>query len=121
MQERTFDLTTASGAMEVFIAHPSGDGPFPPVILYMDMWGIREELRDLTRRVATSGYYCVLPDLYYRWGKIRNSFKNEQGQRIGKSIRPKLRCTARFGHSRAPRSRFDGAQCSLCCPTSRYW
>jgi len=24
-------------------------------------------------------------------------------------------------HSRAPWSRFDGAQCSLCCPTSRYW
>jgi len=30
--------------------------------------------------------------------------------RIGKSIRPRLRCTARFGHSCAARSRFDGAQ-----------
>jgi len=31
-------------------------------------------------------------------------------RRIGKSIRPRLRCSARFGHSPAPRSRFDGAQ-----------
>ena len=82
MQERTFELATASGTMEVFVSHPDGPGPFPAVILYMDMWGIREELRDLARRVATSGYYCVLPDLYYRWGKIRNSFKNEQGQML---------------------------------------
>jgi len=38
---------------------------------------------------------------------------NHDGQldkRIGKSIRPRLRCTARFGHSRAPCFRFDGAQ-----------
>jgi len=50
--------------------------------------------------------------------KITESFSPE---RIGKSIRPRLRCTGRFGHSLAPRSRFDGAQCSLCRPTSRYW
>jgi len=42
-------------------------------------------------------------------------------QWIGKSIRPRLRCTAGFGHSPAPRSRFDGAQCSLCRPMSRHW
>jgi len=42
-------------------------------------------------------------------------------ERIVKSIRPRLRCAARFGHSPAPWSRFDGAQCSLCRPTSRYW
>jgi carboxymethylenebutenolidase len=82
MQERTLDLRTAAGTMEVFIAQPEGKGPFPPVVLYMDMWGIREELRDLACRVATSGYTCLLPDLYYRWGKVRNSFKNEQGQML---------------------------------------
>ena len=30
--------------MESFITHPQQDGPFPPVILYMDIWGVREEL-----------------------------------------------------------------------------
>ena len=82
MLERTVDLNTAAGTMEVFIVHPGGTGPFPAVIMYMDMWGIREELRDLARRVATSGYYCILPDLYYRWGKIRNSFRNAQGKML---------------------------------------
>ena len=43
--------------METFVTHPQQDGPFPPVIFYMDVWGVREELYDLARRVATVGYY----------------------------------------------------------------
>ena len=35
----------------------------------MDAPGIREELRDMARRLATVGYYVVLPNLYYRAGR----------------------------------------------------
>ena len=31
----------------------------------------REELRNQARRIAKAGYFCLLPDLYYRLGTIR--------------------------------------------------
>ena len=34
----------------------------------MDAPAIREELRDMARRLATSGYYVMLPNMYYRKG-----------------------------------------------------
>jgi carboxymethylenebutenolidase len=34
----------------------------------MDAPAIREELRDMARRLGTSGYYVMLPNLYYRAG-----------------------------------------------------
>jgi carboxymethylenebutenolidase len=34
----------------------------------MDAPAIREELRDMARRFATSGYYVMLPNLYHRGG-----------------------------------------------------
>jgi carboxymethylenebutenolidase len=34
----------------------------------MDAPGIREELYDMARRLATVGYYVMLPNLYYRAG-----------------------------------------------------
>ena len=34
----------------------------------MDAPAIREELRDMARRLASSGYYVMLPNLYYRAG-----------------------------------------------------
>ncbi len=71
MQTYNVDVTTADGQMDCFVAHPAGDGPFSPVVLYMDVPGIREELRDFARRLAGDGFLCVLPDLYYREGKVR--------------------------------------------------
>jgi carboxymethylenebutenolidase len=56
--------------MPSFVASPDGPGPFPGIIFYMDAPGIREELRNMARRIAKSGYYCVLPDMYYRLGTV---------------------------------------------------
>ena len=69
MIEQTLDLSTRSGAMETFIVHPDRGGPHPAVVLLMDAPGIREELYDMARRLCTSGYYIVLPNLYYRAGR----------------------------------------------------
>jgi carboxymethylenebutenolidase len=56
MIEQTLDITTKAGAMETFICHPERGGPFPAVFLLMDAPGIREELRDMARRLGTVGY-----------------------------------------------------------------
>ena len=37
----------------------------------MDAPGFREELRNMARRIAARGYFCLLPDLYYRLGLLR--------------------------------------------------
>jgi carboxymethylenebutenolidase len=77
---RTFEIgvSTAEGTMNCYIAHPDGNGPFPAVILYMDVPGIRPELHRFAERIAAEGYVCVLPDLYYREGKV--SFDLTKGQ-----------------------------------------
>ena len=66
MQERVVDIATRDGNMNTYIFHPDGPGPHPVVIHYMDSVGIREELSDMCRRLATVGYYVLLPNLYYR-------------------------------------------------------
>ena len=63
-------VTTKHGKMPAFVACPDGEGPFPPVILYMDAPGTREELRNHARRIARHGYFCILPDMYYRLGTV---------------------------------------------------
>ena len=69
MRERDIDLTTADGRMPVFITAPEHDAPpHPTVIMFMDGPGIREELRDMARRIGTVGYYVMLPNLFYRDG-----------------------------------------------------
>ena len=66
MIERDVDIQTDDGLMNSFITYPDEGGPFPVVLFYMDAPGKREELHDMARRIATVGYYVVLPNLYYR-------------------------------------------------------
>jgi carboxymethylenebutenolidase len=59
--------------MPVYVLQPASAtvAPVPAVIVFMDAPGIRPELLEVAARVARQGYCCVVPDLYYRLGRIR--------------------------------------------------
>jgi carboxymethylenebutenolidase len=71
MREQDVMVTTKYGRQPCFAACPDEPGAYPAIILYMDAPGFREELRDQARRIAKHGYFCLLPDLYYRLGTLR--------------------------------------------------
>ena len=71
MIEQDVVINTKYGRQPGFAACPDAPGAFPAIILYMDAPGFREELRDQARRIAKHGYFCLLPDLYYRLGTLR--------------------------------------------------
>ena len=66
MIERQIEIVTPDGRMNTFICHPDRDSPHPAILFFMDAPGIREELRDMARRLSAVGYYVMLPNLYYR-------------------------------------------------------
>ena len=82
MKEEHASIPTDDGAIDTFVTRPSEGGPFPPVFIFMDVWGLREELFDVARRIATVGYFGVVPNFYYRQGRIKNEYRNAKGQMI---------------------------------------
>jgi len=82
MRERFANIVAPAGAMKTFIVQPERPGPFPAVILYMDFWGVREELYDIARWLATDGYCCAVPNLYYRQGAILNEIYDRDGKMV---------------------------------------
>ena len=69
MRDEIVDIATSDGPMETFICRPERGGPWPAVFFLMDAPGIRDELHDMARRLATVGYFVMLPNLYYRAGR----------------------------------------------------
>ncbi len=62
-------IPTQDGAMRAFAFTPeTGEGPWPAVIFYMDAPAIRPALFDMGERLASHGYFVVMPDLYWRAG-----------------------------------------------------
>src|SRR5579871_1464607 len=68
MIDQQIEIPTRDGKTATFISHPDRGGPFPIILFYMDAPAIREELRDMARRLASAGYYVMLPNMYYRAG-----------------------------------------------------
>lgn len=71
MEEREIDVTTPEGEMKTFVFHPSHGGPHPVVLYLMDAPSIRPALTDMASRLASAGYYVMLPYLFYRGGPFR--------------------------------------------------
>jgi len=82
MIDRMIEIPTPHGRMDTFVTHPDGPGPFPAVVVFMDVWGLREELFDIARRIGTVGYWVAVPNFYYREGPVRHAFQDAQGRMI---------------------------------------
>ncbi len=64
-------LDTAAGSMPTWVYHPEIQGPHPLVMYLMDAPSIRPALHDMASRLATAGYYVMMPYLFYRDGPYR--------------------------------------------------
>ena len=71
MIQRTVDIHTDDGVMPTFLHHPTHEGPHPVVLYLMDAPSIRPALMDMASRLATAGYYVLLPFLFYRGMEYR--------------------------------------------------
>jgi carboxymethylenebutenolidase len=71
MIEQRIEVPTADGSMTTFVFHPEHDGPHPVVLYLMDAPSIRPALMDMASRLATAGYYVMLPFLFYRGSEFR--------------------------------------------------
>ncbi|MGH8192545.1 MAG: dienelactone hydrolase family protein [Rhodanobacteraceae bacterium] len=62
------DIHTRDGVCPTCVFRPTGDGPWPAVVVYMDAIGIRPAMLEIGERLAAEGYLALLPDLFYRSG-----------------------------------------------------
>ena len=90
MIEREIAIPTADGKMDNFVVHPEEGGPFPAVVVLMDIWGLREELYDIARKVAVAGYHVTVPNFWYRRGRVRYEFRDDNGRMKSLNVIPQL-------------------------------
>lgn len=78
MIQAEVDLTTPDGSMKTFVFHPETRGPHPVVLYLMDGPGIRPALTEMASRLATAGYFVMLPYLFYRGGPFREFDRSDE-------------------------------------------
>src|ERR1017187_3051670 len=61
-------IKVADGEMPGYFARPDGVSNPPVVLVAMEIFGLHEYIKDVTRRLAKLGAFAVAPDYYFRKG-----------------------------------------------------
>ncbi len=94
-------ITTPEGEMPTWIYHPSHDGPSPVVLYLMDAPSIRPALHEMASRLATAGYYVMLPYLFYRGGPFRQFGQSDEDMHARRELMDQLTPTNILGDCQA--------------------
>ncbi len=64
-------FTTPAGKRDAYLTQPQGAGPWPGVVLVHEIFGLNDDMRALSDRVAAMGYLALAPDFYDggRWSR----------------------------------------------------
>ena len=60
----------ADGEMPVYFARPANATNPPVILVAMEIFGLHEYIRDVTRRLAKLGAFAIAPDYYFRKGDL---------------------------------------------------
>src|SRR5882757_9961502 len=66
---KPIEIQTEDGVCPAYVYRPTGRGPWPALLFYMDGVGIRPALFEMAERMASHGYFVLLPDMFYRSGR----------------------------------------------------
>ncbi len=66
--DHSLEVETPDGKADCYFVHPSS-GTYPGVLLWPDAFGLRPAMRQMGKRLATSGYSVLVVNPYYRTTK----------------------------------------------------
>lgn len=52
--------------MDAYFAFPEAGGLHPGIVVYQEIFGVNEHIREVCRRIAEHGYVAVAPDIFHR-------------------------------------------------------
>ncbi|MFC5863534.1 dienelactone hydrolase family protein [Acidicapsa dinghuensis] len=67
--EKDVNVPMASGVSDSALFYPEGKGPWPAVLVWTDILGLRPVFREMGRRLAAQGYAVLVPNPFYRNAK----------------------------------------------------
>ncbi|MBB2200338.1 dienelactone hydrolase family protein [Gluconacetobacter tumulisoli] len=65
--DETADILTPGGPMRMHLLRPAGEGRFPGVILFSEIYQVTAPIRRLAAMVAGQGYVVAVPEVYHEY------------------------------------------------------
>lgn len=82
---RWVNIGVNGGEMPAYVAWPDNNkGPWPAVIVFMEIFGVNAHIRSVTERLAAEGYVAIAPNYYHRTTENLELAYSERDVAIGR-------------------------------------
>jgi carboxymethylenebutenolidase len=71
--ERSVSILAADGSADALLFTPAGAGPWPAVLVFPDVSGLRPTYNEIGRELAAAGYVVLIPNAFYRSVRLDGS------------------------------------------------
>jgi carboxymethylenebutenolidase len=66
LKATTVQVSNGDLQISAYLAQPEAAGSFPAVIVFQEIFGVNEHIRDVTERIAKEGYVAIAPAIFQR-------------------------------------------------------
>lgn len=84
-QSQWITLPVDAQPMEAYWVHPETEGPWPGVIVLMEIFGVNSHIREVTERIAAEGYHALAINYYHRTTPNLELGYTEEDVTVGRS------------------------------------
>jgi len=91
IQKETAIIYVGNSEMNAHVAYPTTSGQYPAIIVVMELFGVNDNIRDITNQVAAEGYVAIAPEFYHRTKQSDDLPYGEEGRKKGFELLHKLR------------------------------
>jgi carboxymethylenebutenolidase len=64
VESKMVTFSVGTGSIRGYLAHPSGDGPYPAIVIVHEWWGLSDWIKQNADKLAVQGYVALAVDLY---------------------------------------------------------
>ena len=107
MQVLTVTIPVGDGDMALHTARPSGEGPFPAIVVITHAGGIDTFVQTMVSRLVEAGYFVAAPDLYHRLDQRQGGIMDKLKQLRDPGLELDVNATVDYlrGHSQVDAAR----------------
>ena len=77
----TIEIEMDGGTCEAYVARPEvadgPEGPYPGVLFFIDVIGVRPRIAEMAQRIADWGYVVLAPNVFWRKGTVAQTSPDE--------------------------------------------
>lgn len=92
---RTTNIKVPNGDLEIaaYLAAPTGEGPYPGIVVVQEIFGVNAHIRDVTERIAKLGYVAIAPAIFQRFAPDFETGYTAKDIEIGRSYAQKTKAS----------------------------